>query len=268
MNASDPADGPNAEPLLVMGIDIGGSAIKGAVVNLQEGVFAGQRLRYETGPDCTPEEHARLATIIIDRLRYRGPVGIGFPGPIQAGTPRMAVNLHPEWVDLNAAAMFTEATGQPCYLINDADAAGLAEIHYGAGRDWANKVIFMCTLGTGIGSAIFVNGSLLPNSELGHITVHNQDAEQRASDAARRLKDMSWKKWAKRLQEYFEEIEKLISPDLIIIGGGVSKDSAKFLPLLRLRARVVPAELLNDAGIIGAALFAHEQRQPSQPKTI
>ncbi|MEM5776629.1 MAG: ROK family protein, partial [Anaerolineaceae bacterium] len=213
----------------------------------------------ETGPACTPDEHARLVREMVHSLGYQGPVGIGFPGPIKNGTPWMAVNLHPDWVDLNAAGMFSEATGLPCFMVNDADAAGLAEIRYGAGQDWANKVIYVCTLGTGIGSSIFVNGNLLPNSELGHITLRDEDAEQRASDAARRLKGLSWKKWAKRLQEYFEEIEKLISPDLIIIGGGVSKESEKFLPLLRLKAQVVPAKLLNDAGIIGAALYACQQ---------
>jgi polyphosphate glucokinase len=243
----------------IFGVDIGGSAIKGALVDLEQGLFVGKRIRFETGPECTPVRHGELASEMVRTLRYSGPVGIGFPGPIKNGIPWMAVNLHQDWVNLDAAGLFSRATGCDCFMLNDADAAGLAEIKYGAGRDFANKVIFICTLGTGIGSAIFVDGHLLPNSEFGHLEIHNADAETLASDAVRREKDLSWKKWAKRLQEYFAAIEKLLSPDLIIIGGGVSKYAEKYIPFLNLKAQVVPAMLLNDAGIIGAALYAYQQ---------
>lgn len=253
----------------VFGIDVGGSAIKGAIVDLENGCFATQRIRFETGRDCTPAEHGQLARAMIAQLGYRGPVGIGFPGPIKNGSPWMVANLHPDWLDLNAAELFSQATGCDCYLVNDADAAGLAEMRHGAGsvregHMCVPKVVLVCTLGTGIGSAIFVDGHLLPNSELGHICLNGQDAEQRASDAARKAEGLSWKKWAARLQEYFDEIEKLISPDLIIVGGGVSKNAEKYLPLLKLKARIVPARLLNDAGIIGAALYAQDQSMTAQ----
>ena len=254
-----PASNIKADNNIVLGIDIGGSAIKGALVDLESGSFAGKRVRFETSETCTPADHGKLAGEMVTTLQYSGPIGIGFPGPIKNGTPWMAANLHEDWVNLNAANLFAMATGCDCYLLNDADAAGLAEIRYGAGQDSANKVILMCTLGTGIGSAIFVDGHLLPNSEFGHLQIRHADAETRASDAARRNNKLSWKKWAKRLQEYFEAVEKLISPDLIIIGGGVSKEADKFLPLLHLKAQVTPAMLLNDAGIIGAALYAYEQ---------
>ena len=240
----------------ILGIDIGGSAIKGALVDTIHGVLIGNRLRVETSIDVTPYEHATIVKKMTCDLSYSGPVGIGFPGPVKNGITWMAANLHKSWVNLNVEALFRDATGLESYVLNDADAAGLAELLFGAGKDTQAKVILMSTLGTGIGSAIFVDGHLLPNTELGHLEIRGEDAEARASDAARKLNNWSWKKWTKRLQEYYETVEKLISPDLIIIGGGVSKKADRFLPLLNLKAEIKPAVMLNDAGIIGAALFA------------
>lgn len=246
-------------PSQILGIDVGGSGIKGAPVDLRAGKLAADRLRIKTPHKAEPKPVAEVVRQIAKSFEWNGPIGIGFPAPIKSGVALMAANISNKWVGVNADDLFTKTTGLPCTMINDADAAGLAEMSFGAGRGQMGTVI-MITLGTGIGSAIFHRGRLLPNTEFGHIQIKGEDAEKRASDAARKHNDLSWKKFAKRLDHYLEMMEKLFWPDLFIVGGGVSKEHEKFLPLLETKVPVVPAQLLNEAGIIGAALAAQMER--------
>ena len=236
------------------GIDICGSGVKGALVALDTGQFVGERVRIQTPRPSTPEAVAQVCRQIIDRLGVGSdvPVGITFPAPIVHGTVRFMANLDKSWEGINVDELMTRLLGRRSYALNDADAAGLAEIAYGAAQGMAGTVI-VTTLGTGIGSAVIVDGTLVPNTELGHLEIDGHDAETRASSGQRTLHDMSWKKWAKRLQRYYSHVEMLFSPDLFVVGGGVSKKHEKFLPLLRLRTPIVPAALLNTAGIVGAA---------------
>jgi polyphosphate glucokinase len=187
------------------------------------------------------------------------PIGVTFPAVIQHGVALTAANVDNSWIGTDIDALFTARLRRPVHVVNDADAAGVAEARFGAARD-VNGVVIVVTLGTGIGSALLLDGRLVPNTELGHLEIDGHDAEKRAADSAREKEDLSWEKWAQRLQVYFSTLEKLFSPDLIVIGGGVSKKSEKFLPLIDLRTRIVPAQLLNDAGIIGAAVLAAETR--------
>ena len=240
------------------GIDIGGSGIKGAPVDLGNGVFAAERLRIPTPAPATPEAVADVvAEIVASFGRGAGgrAVGVTFPAVIQHGVARTASNVDRSWIGTDVDALLTERLGRPVHLVNDADAAGYAEVRYGAARG-VPGVVFLATLGTGIGSALIVDGTLVPNTELGHIELNGHDAETRAADSVREREALSWEKWAKRLQDYFSAVEALLWPDLIVVGGGVSKKFERFLPLLNLRAPIVPAQLLNDAGIIGAALLA------------
>lgn len=237
----------------VLGIDVGGSGIKGAPVDIKTGKLLAERYRIKTPKSAEPRPVADVVDKIAKSFNWKGPIGIGFPAPIKSGVAMMAANISSEWVGVNADELFTKVTGCDCTLVNDADAAGLAEMSFGAGRGQAGTVILL-TLGTGIGSAIFHGGHLLPNTEFGHLDMKGRDAEHRASDAARQREDLSWKKYAKRLNRYLLEMEKLFWPDLFIVGGGISKQSEKFLPLLTIETPIIPAELLNDAGIVGAAL--------------
>ncbi|WP_122261637.1 polyphosphate--glucose phosphotransferase [Ornithinimicrobium cerasi] len=243
----------------VLGIDIGGSGIKGAPVDLGGGELAAERRRVETPEGATPDDVAdvveELVAAFSDDVGKKAPIGITLPAVVQRGVVRSAANIDRSWIDTDADALFTERLGRPVHVVNDADAAGVAEVHYGAGRD-QKGVVLLTTLGTGIGSALFVEGVLVPNTELGHLEIDGHDAESRAASSAREREDLSWKEWAKRLQRYYETVEALFSPDLIIVGGGVSKKADKFLPLLSLRAPIVPAELKNEAGIVGAAWHA------------
>jgi polyphosphate glucokinase len=195
---------------------------------------------------------------IARHFHWNDPIGIGFPAPIKAGVAMMAANISEKWVGVNADDLFTKITGCECTMINDADAAGLAEMQFGAGEGQPGTVI-MITLGTGIGTAIFYQGRLLPNTEFGHMEVKGMDAEFRASDAARQREGLTWKKYAKRLNRYLTQMEKLFWPDLFIIGGGISKDANKYVPLLTIQTPVVTAQLLNEAGIVGAALAARRE---------
>jgi len=238
----------------ILGIDVGGSGIKGAVVDITTGKLATERIRIKTPEKAEPKPVAEVVAQIARSFEWKGPIGIGFPAPIKNGIAMMAANISEEWVGINADELFTSITGCPCKVGNDADVAGLAEMTFGAGKDQAGTVI-MLTLGTGIGTAIFYNGHLLPNTEFGHLEIEGQDAEYRASDAARQREDLSWKKYAKRLNRYLMAMEKLFWPDLFIVGGGISKVHEKFIPLLTVRAKVIPAQLQNGAGIVGAALF-------------
>ena len=246
----------------ILGIDIGGSGIKGAPVDTITGRLLAERLRIKTPKNGEPEPVADVVNRIAQSFKWQGPIGIGFPAPIRAGVVLMAANVSARWVGMNADSLFTRVTGCDCTLINDADAAGMAEMSFGAGRGQRGTVI-MLTLGTGIGSAIFYRGQLLPNTEFGHVELNGEDAETHAAAAARTREGLSWKKYAKRLDQYLKMMEKLFWPDLFIIGGGISKDSEKLLPLLTIETRVVPAQLLNEAGIVGAALGANAR--PDQP---
>jgi len=236
-----------------LGIDVGGSGIKGAPVDLKTGELLAERFRIKTPKEAEPEPVAEVVAKIAQSFEWKGPIGIGFPAPIKAGVALMAANISEKWVGTNADDLFTQVTGCDCTMINDADAAGLAEMTFGAGRGQPGTVI-MITLGTGIGTAIFHRGRLLPNTEFGHLEMNRRDAEHRASDAARQSEGLSWKKYAKRLNRYLMTMEKLFWPDLFIVGGGISKESEKFLPLLTIETPIVPAQLLNEAGIVGAAL--------------
>lgn len=245
-----------------IGIDIGGTGIKGAVVNLKSGELVGDRVRMETPSGGAPNDIAVAVQNIISQLpnaKDSYEVGICFPAVVQHGVTKSAANVSKDWIGLDADRLFTQALGRPVHVVNDADAAGEAEIKFGAGRDNPG-LIFMSTLGTGIGTALFINGRLVPNTELGHIEIDGVDFESKASFAAKERENLDWPSWAKRLQKYYSTIEKLFSPDLIIVGGGVSKQHEEFLPLLELNAKIVPAQKKNNAGILGAAALAHKNR--------
>ncbi len=238
----------------VLGIDIGGSGIKGAPVDIETGRLLAERFRIKTPKGAEPQPVAEIVAQIARSFDWQGMIGIGFPAPIKNGVAMMAANISQKWVGINADQNFSSTTGRPCKVGNDADVAGLAEMAFGAGKDQTGTVI-MLTLGTGIGTAIFYNGHLLPNTEFGHLQMDGEDAERRASDAARQREDLSWKKYARRLNSYLTALEKLFWPDLFIIGGGISKVHEKFIPLLTVQTKVIPAQLQNEAGMIGAALF-------------
>jgi polyphosphate glucokinase len=238
----------------ILGIDVGGSGIKGAPVNIGTGELLAERVRIKTPKKGETGPVAKVAAEIVQAFNWKGPIGIGFPAPIKHGVVMMAANVSQKWVGTDADKLFSSVTGNKCTVGNDADVAGFAEMKFGAGKGHKGTVI-MITLGTGIGTAIFHNGHLLPNTEFGHLDMDGKDAEHRASDAARERDDLSWKKYAKRLNAYLKEMEKLFWPDLFIIGGGISKQHEKFIPLLELQSEVVPAQFQNEAGIVGAALF-------------
>lgn len=239
-----------------LGIDIGGSGIKGAPVDTATGELLADRLRIPTPSPAVPDAVADVVRRIVEHFEWRGPVGITFPGVVLDGTVRTAANVHKSWIGTDARELFGAATGCPVTVLNDADAAGLAEVEFGAGRGHQG-VLLVLTFGTGIGSALIVDGLLVPNTEFGHVEIRGKDAEHRASDHAREKHDLSWEEWAERVQEYLAHMRALLWPSLIVIGGGVSKKSAKFLPRIDLGGTpVVPAVLLNNAGIIGAAMAA------------
>lgn len=238
----------------VLGIDIGGSGMKAAVVDTSTGEFVTEKHRIETPKPATPDAMADVVRQLTTHFEWSGPVGVGFPGVIQQGFVRTAANLHKKWVDVDGDALFTEASGCDVAMINDADAAGLAEARFGAGRDVAGVVILL-TLGTGIGSAILVDGTLVPNTEFGHLVLDGEIAEDRASSRAKDDNDLSYKDWAKELSVVLQEMEKLFWPNLFILGGGISKSFEKFEKHLDdVRTPVVPAQRFNRAGIVGAAL--------------
>ena len=243
----------------VLGIDVGGSGIKGAPVDTETGNLLAERIRIKTPKKAEPEPVAEVVAEISKSFHWEGPIGIGFPAPIKSGIAMMAANISQKWVGTNADDLFSRVTGCSCKTINDADAAGLAEMTFGAGKGQPGTVI-MITLGTGIGTAIFHRGNLLPNTEFGHLDMKGKWAEHRAADIVREREELSWKKYARRLNKYLAEMQRLFWPDLFIVGGGVSKQSEKFLPLLEIETPVVPAQFLNEAGIVGAALAAGASR--------
>ncbi|MGH3229030.1 MAG: polyphosphate--glucose phosphotransferase [Streptosporangiaceae bacterium] len=238
----------------VLGIDIGGSGIKAAPVDVTTGKFLADRQKIETPHPALPDSVADVVKQLTTAFNWSGPVGITFPGVVVDGVTRTAANLDPAWIGLDAGALFGKATGNQVRVLNDADAAGVAEITFGAGKGEQGTVL-MVTFGTGIGSALFIKGILVPNTEFGHIEIRGRDAESRASEHAKDLHDLGWAKWAERVDEFLQHLEALISPQLIIVGGGISKQSEKWVPRLTgIQARIVPAAMLNDAGIVGAAM--------------
>lgn len=248
----------------ILGLDIGGSGIKGALVDAETGLMLAPRYRIPTPPGATPEAVAEAAGQVARHFAWAGPTGCGFPAVIKDGVVHTAANISPRWIGLNGEELLEQTTGGPVCLLNDADAAGLAEMRLGAGRG-RNGLVLMLTVGTGIGTALFMDGRLVPNTELGHIEIRGKDAETRASDSARERKGLSWKSWAVRFDEYLNRISALLWPDLIIVGGGASRQFERFASQLTVRTEVVPAQLRNEAGIIGAALAAAERIPAATP---
>ena len=244
----------------LIGIDIGGTGIKGGIVDLKKGKLIGDRVRFPTPQPSTPESVAEVVAQVVAELSARpdapdasSPVGVTFPGIIQHGVVHSAANVDKSWLEADIDGMLTARLGRPVEVINDADAAGLAEARFGAGEGVAGTVLVI-TLGTGIGSAFIFDGKLVPNAELGHLEIDGFDAETKASAVAREREGLSWEQYSVLLQRYFSHVEFLFSPELFIVGGGISKRADEYLPHMKLRTPIVPAELKNDAGIVGAAI--------------
>ncbi len=242
-----------------IGIDIGGTGIKAALVDIKRGELVSERIRVETPAGGEPEAIADACKTIIDSLgvSHRNyPVGLCFPAVVKHGFTQSAANVSKRWIGLNADELFDKTLNRHTHVINDADAAGLAEVKFGAGRG-SHGLTIMTTLGTGIGTALFYNGVLIPNAELGHLEIEGVDYETKAAYSAMERDGLSFEQWAERLQKYYSTLEQLLVPDLFIVGGGVSKNHEKFLPLLKLKTPIVPATTKNSAGIIGAASLAY-----------
>ena len=252
--------GSIVESVQIFGVDIGGSGIKGAPVDLDSGELAAERYKVATPQPSAPDAVADAVAEVVGHFGWTGPVGMTFPGVVTAGVTRTAANMDKRWIGLDTHALLGARLGLPVTVLNDADAAGIAETAFGAGRDRDGTVILL-TFGTGIGSAVFTDGRLVRNTELGHLELHGRDAETHASSKAKEDEDLSWAHWARRVQKYLAHVEMLFSPDLFIIGGGVSREADRFLPLIEgIRAEIVPATLRNSAGIVGAAMTASRAR--------
>jgi len=246
-----------------LGIDFGASGIKGAPVDTATGRLLAPRYREDTPEPATPRAVARAVARVARHFAWRGPIGCGVPAVVRDGIVRTAANVQRAWIGTDARSLFSQATGQRVAVINDADAAGYAEMTFGAGRGRAGLVVLV-TLGTGIGTALFINGHLVPNTELGHLELDGDEAEARASARARKRENLSWKKWARRVDAYLQRLQSYFWPDLIIVGGGVSRQAERFLPRLKVArtVEVVAAQLQNDAGIVGAALaYEHAEQR-------
>ncbi len=246
-----------------IGIDVGGTGIKGALVDVKKGELLSERLKYPTPEGGEPEDIAKVVLQIAQELDGKSsdlPIGICFPAVVKHGITKSAANVSKRWINLNAEDLFEKTFGKQVLVVNDADAAGYAEIRFGAAKD-RDGLVIMTTLGTGIGGAIFIDGELVPNAELGHLEIDGVDYETKASFAAKEREGLSFAQWSKRLQRYYETLEKLFTPDLFIVGGGVSKQHEEFLPLLKLETEIVPAKKRNSAGIIGAAALAAKARK-------
>ena len=244
-----------------IGIDIGGTGIKGAVVDLGTGELVSERLKVKTPEGGRPKDMLKATEELVDQIdaqlsgSEKLPLGVCFPAIVKRGYTLSAANISDEWIGLQAEDLFEQALGREIHFINDADAAGFAEVRYGAAAG-VDGLVILTTLGTGIGSALIYDGVLVPNTELGHLEIDGHDAETKAAYAAMERESLSWEKWAKRLQRYYSFVEFLFTPDLFIVGGGVSKHSEEFLPLLDLKTKIVPAVHRNNAGILGAAALA------------
>jgi len=239
----------------ILGIDVGGSGIKAAPVNIDTGEMTAERFRLDTPEGAKPADVAKTVAAMVEKFQWKGSVGVGFPAAVRHGMVMTAANIDKSWIGVNAEELFEKTARCNFHVANDADVAGFAELAFGAAKG-EKGVVLMLTLGTGVGTAIFVNGVLVPNTELGHIEIRGKDAELRAADSARERKGWTFKEWAVRLDEYIGRMEDLFWPDLIVVGGGVSKNADKFFPYLHPRARMVQAQLLNQAGIVGAAAYA------------
>jgi polyphosphate glucokinase len=249
----------------ILGIDVGGSGIKGAIINSKTGEMLSSRYRIETPVPATPKDVSETLLRLSKHFAWNGAIGCGFPAVIQNGIARTAANIDKSFINIDVNALFSGITGCPVFCINDADAAGIAEMKYGAGRSDFGVVILI-TVGTGIGTVIFSKGKLVPNGELGHIIMPNgQEGELYTSDAARKNLKMSWEDWGKRFNEYLMYMESLFWPDLFIIGGGISKEPKSFMPFLTVKSKVIPAILQNNAGMIGAAVFARQRMKALYP---
>lgn len=243
----------------ILGIDVGASGIKGAVINTQTGELLSKRIRVEMPQPSLPAAAAHALNSIVERLEYKGKIGVGFPSVIKQGVAKTAANLDASWIGCNVEHLLQEATGCPITALNDADAAGLAEMRFGEGKGKKGTVVLI-TIGTGLGTAVFTDGHLLRNTELGHLLLPNGlVAEKYASNSAQKREDLSWKKWGKRFNEYLEKIEFYLQPDLILLGGGSSKHFEEYKAKILIQTPVMPAKTLNNAGIIGAAVYAAEQ---------
>jgi polyphosphate glucokinase len=243
---------------LVVGVDIGGTGIKAAPVAISTGEIATEQVLLPTPSPATPQAIASVVGEVLHLIDVTGPVGLAIPAVVRGGIVETASHIDQTWIGVNAVDFFSKVTGRQVAVLNDADAAGVAEVRFGAGRGMAG-VVAMITLGTGIGSALFVDGTLFPNSELGHLPLHEAAAENWAAGSVRERDQVSWDEYAHRLQAFLELIQTVLWPQLIIIGGGVSDNADKFLPLIQLRTPIVPARLRNHAGIIGAAMFAPKE---------
>jgi polyphosphate glucokinase len=241
----------------VLGLDIGGSGIKGALIDVSTGSLTSDRFRLPTPEEAMPDDVAEVVSQVAKHFAYKGVLGAGFPAVVHHGVAYSAANIDKSWIGTDVSALLTAATGCKSYVLNDADAAGMAEMEFGAGRKYKHGVVILLTIGTGIGSAVFIDGHLFPNTEFGHLEIRGKDAERRASDATRDRKKLSWEDWAMRFQEVLSTYERLFSPDLFIIGGGASKSFDLYEKFLRVRAEIIPAQLLNQAGLVGAAVYAH-----------
>jgi polyphosphate glucokinase len=244
------------------GIDIGGSGMKAAPVDTAAGQLTDERFKILTPQPATPEAMAPVVAELVAHFDWVGPIGVTFPGVVRRGVIHSAANVDTAWLGTDADKVFTDAVGQDVQVVNDADAAGLAEVRFGAGRD-VKGVVIVLTFGTGIGSGMFVDGVLVPNTELGHLEIDGHDAEHKAAASARDREDLSWKEWAKRVQRYLETVVSLFSPARIIVGGGASRKADKWVPLLDVDTEIVPAALENEAGIVGAALVGEMVRPPA-----
>ncbi|GAA2095724.1 ROK family protein [Microlunatus panaciterrae] len=245
----------------VLGIDIGGSGIKGAPVDLETGELTADRLRIETPKKSTPKNVAKVVAEVVAHFADQigtGPIGVTIPAVVTHGMTRSAANIDKAWIDCEAEKLMEDHLGRDIYLVNDADAAGVAEVHYGAAKNHPGLVL-LTTLGTGIGSALLYRGVLIPNSELGHLEIDGHDAESQAAASVKDNLGLSYDEYVPRLQRYYEVVERLFWPDLIVVGGGVSRKADKFLPKLKLNTKIVPAELRNTAGIVGAAWLANDK---------
>jgi polyphosphate glucokinase len=240
---------------LIVGVDIGGTGIKAAPLDITTGDLAAERIRIPTPSPATPQAVADAVDGVLRKIDVPGPVGLAVPAVVRGGIVETASHIDPAWIGVDAVDFFSRVTGRPVAVMNDADAAGIAEVRFGAGQGQAG-IIAVITLGTGIGSALFVDGTLVPNSELGHLPLHHGKAEEWAAESVRQRDKVSWEKYASRLQAFLELVQRVLWPQLFIIGGGISNIAHEFLPMIELRTPIVPARLRNHAGIIGAALYA------------
>lgn len=244
----------------ILGIDIGGSGLKGAIVDVHSGELRSERIRLDTPKPSTPLLMADTFAELVRKLQWKGPVGCGFPAIVRNGVAYSASNIDKGWIGQNIETIFSDASGLNVMALNDADAAGYAEMGFGKGKEHKGTVLLI-TIGSGIGTALFVNGRDVPNTEFGHLFMHNMVAENYVSNSARKKLDLSWEKWGKRFNEYLQHLDRLLSPDLYILGGGISKDFDSYSKYFRVAAPVEPAKLLNNAGIVGAACYAYRRLQ-------